>query len=82
MAFDFGSLLGGGLSGAATGSAFGPIGTVAGGILGGLSGAFGGGGPSEYQMTPLQEKLSGLWLLIKSKHLLNARKQLKSNSIL
>ena len=58
MAFDFGSLLGGGLSGAATGSAFGPIGTVAGGILGGLSGAFGGGGPSEYQMTPLQEELS------------------------
>jgi hypothetical protein len=58
MAFDFGSLLGGGLSGAATGSAFGPIGTVAGGLLGGLGGAFGGGGPSEYQMTPLQEELS------------------------
>jgi hypothetical protein len=58
MEFNFGSLLGGGLSGAATGSAFGPIGTVAGGILGGLSGAFGGGGPSEYQMTPLQEELS------------------------
>ena len=64
MAFDFGSLLGGGLSGAATGSAFGPIGAVAGGLLGGLGGAFGGGGasggggPSEYQMTPLQEELS------------------------
>ena len=62
MAFDFGSLLGGGLSGAATGSAFGPIGTIAGGLLGGLGGAFGGGGPSEYQMTPLQEKLSGYGL--------------------
>ena len=63
MAFDFGSLLGGGLSGAATGSAFGPIGTVAGGLLGGLGGIFGGGGSSgstipEYQMTPLQEQLS------------------------
>jgi hypothetical protein len=58
MAFDFGSLLGGGLSGAATGSAFGPIGTIAGGLLGGLGGALGGGGPSEYQMTPLQEELS------------------------
>ena len=54
----FGSVLGGGLSGAATGSAFGPIGTIAGGLLGGLGGAFGGGGPSEYQMTPLQEELS------------------------
>ena len=54
----FGSLLGGGLSGAATGYAFGPIGTIAGGLLGGLGGAFGGGGPSEYQMTPLQEQLS------------------------
>ena len=62
MAFDFGSLLGGGLSGAATGSAFGPIGTIAGGLLGGLGGAFGGGGPSEYQMTPLQEELSGYGL--------------------
>jgi hypothetical protein len=62
MAFDFGSLLGGGLSGAATGSAFGPIGTIAGGLLGGLGGALGGGGPSEYQMTPLQEELSGYGL--------------------
>ena len=64
MAFDFGSLLGGGLSGAATGSAFGPIGTIAGGLLGGLGGAFSGGGSSgsaipEYQMTPLQEERSG-----------------------
>jgi hypothetical protein len=81
MAFNFGSLLGGGLSGAATGSAFGPIGTIAGGLLGGLGGALGGGGPSEYQMTPLQEELSG-YGLIKSKHLLNVRKQLKSNSSL
>lgn len=57
MAFDIGGLFGGGLGGAAAGSAFGPIGAVAGGLLGGLGSAFGGGGPSEYQFTPLQEEL-------------------------
>lgn len=56
MAFDIGGLFGGGLSGAAAGSAFGPIGAVAGGVLGGLGSAFGGGGPAEYQLTPLQEE--------------------------
>lgn len=57
--FDFGSLIGGGLGGAAAGSAFGPIGAVGGALLGGLGGAFGGGGPEEYQPTPLQEDLMG-----------------------
>lgn len=56
MAFDIGGLFGGGLSGAAAGSAFGPIGAVAGGVLGGIGSAFGGGGPAEYQLTPLQEE--------------------------
>lgn len=56
MAFDIGGLFGGGLGGAAAGSAFGPIGAVAGGVLGGLGSAFGGGGPAEYQLTPLQEE--------------------------
>lgn len=56
-AFDFGGLLGGGLSGATAGmSAFGPIGAVAGGLLGGLGSAFGGGGQvPTYEPTDLQK---------------------------
>lgn len=61
MAFDIGSLFGGGLSGAAAGSVFGPPGTIIGGLLGGIGGAFSGGGsgggPVEYQFSPLQEQL-------------------------
>lgn len=58
--FDFGSLLGGGLSGATAGmSAFGPWGAVAGGLLGGLGSAFGGGGQAPtYEPTDLQQAFS------------------------
>lgn len=59
MAFDLGGLFGGGLSGAASGSAFGPIGTIGGAILGGIGGGLSGGSVPQYQMTPLQEELSG-----------------------
>lgn len=59
-AFDFGGLLGGGLSGATAGmSAFGPWGAVAGGLLGGIGSAFSGGGQvPTYEPTPLQENLT------------------------
>lgn len=58
--FDFGSLLGGGLSGATAGmSAFGPWGAVAGGLLGGVGSAFGGGGQAPtYEPTDLQKAFS------------------------
>lgn len=59
MAFDIGGGIGGGLSGAASGFSFGgPIGAALGGLAGLVGGGIAGGGPSAYQMTPLQEELS------------------------
>lgn len=58
MAFNFGSLLGGGLSGAASGFAMGgPVGAGIGGLLGGFGSLFGGGGTPSYEPTELQENL-------------------------